>query len=610
MTEFISIKTEGLPDYAQSMIDGLQSYNKQKVFEQDQAEYARQLKMRDNSDQARTQAYNGDYAGAKQTAADGYNWDVVANLSKEEQARIGQQASDYASLAYDAAQIPDINQRVALFDSRVNVLKAHGATDADIMQARSQLGNDQYLKSWMGAGQSYADKLKREQELQDDNTEYQRKLAEPIRAMDGAILVRNAEGGYETRYTPGTKPMQGTYEDADGNRHVYQTPGTPGQSYTPSGQAGSGTETGRSMVAYMEQKGYPKHVAEGIVNNLHYESGGGNHQAVGDGGQAYGLAQWHPDRQARFKQVIGTDIRSSTPQQQLDFVDWELRNTEAKAGRALGQTRNAAEATEVFMGQYERPANMSSLGRRVGAGGNASNGGVNDINLGGGASGPAWQEETRNGVRGQVATRGPNKGKFEPYSGQGNSGGAGGKNIPDGAMKRYEDQTTQFVALNDAVASFKPAYGGNTIIGGLENTAQGLFGGIGTPGQRDWWAAWQASDNQIRNKLFGSALTPGEQKAYEATTISPRMDPAEIQRNITRRRDIVEAALGRKQAQFAAQGYDTSPLVALAGRDFTKGASKPAGGGGGITTVRNAAEARALAPGTRFKTPDGRTLIR
>ncbi len=95
--------------------------------------------------------------------------------------------------------------------------------------------------------------------------------------------------------------------------------------------------------------------AAGIAGNLQHESGGFNPQASGDGGKAYGLAQWHPDRQAEFKNKYGKDIRGSSIDEQLAFVNYELtQGLEKPAGdkiRAAKTAEQAALATRQF---YER----------------------------------------------------------------------------------------------------------------------------------------------------------------------------------------------------------------------------------------------------------------
>lgn len=134
--------------------------------------------------------------------------------------------------------------------------------------------------------------------------------------------------------------------------------------------------------SFFTNAGWSPVQAAGIVGNLYHESGGLNPSAVGDGGTAYGLAQWHPDRQAQFQQVMGVPIQQSTATQQLSFVNWELNNTESSAGNRLRGQTTLAGATSTFMNSYERPANSSSLGSRLAAGAKALAGGSSLVDTG------------------------------------------------------------------------------------------------------------------------------------------------------------------------------------------------------------------------------------
>src|SRR5688500_16668354 len=84
-----------------------------------------------------------------------------------------------------------------------------------------------------------------------------------------------------------------------------------------------------------------------IVANLKDESAG-NLYAIGDKGKAFGLAQWHPDRQAKFKELFHKDIRNSTRDEQLSFLHWELMNTESDAGKRLTGAKTQEEAAAIF----------------------------------------------------------------------------------------------------------------------------------------------------------------------------------------------------------------------------------------------------------------------
>lgn len=113
--------------------------------------------------------------------------------------------------------------------------------------------------------------------------------------------------------------------------------------------------------------GWTKAQASGIISNLRAESNM-NPSAVGDNGQAYGVAQWHPDRQANFKRWSGKDIRDSTLEDQLKFVNYELTSgAERKAGDLLRASQNAQQAGDIMSRHYERPMAADAEALRRGA---------------------------------------------------------------------------------------------------------------------------------------------------------------------------------------------------------------------------------------------------
>jgi len=102
--------------------------------------------------------------------------------------------------------------------------------------------------------------------------------------------------------------------------------------------------------------GWTKEQAAGIVANLKAESDLDPY-AQGDGGKAYGIAQWHPDRQANFEKWAGHNIQNSTLEEQMRFVNYELtQGSEQKAGRMLRAANNARQAGRIVSEYYERPA--------------------------------------------------------------------------------------------------------------------------------------------------------------------------------------------------------------------------------------------------------------
>ncbi len=107
---------------------------------------------------------------------------------------------------------------------------------------------------------------------------------------------------------------------------------------------------------YFMQQGWSAEQAAGIVANLKRESGF-DPAASGDGGNAYGLAQWHPDRQADFQQQFGKPLQGSSFEEQLAFIQHELtKGKEAQAGSYLGSALDAGAAGAIMSEFYERPA--------------------------------------------------------------------------------------------------------------------------------------------------------------------------------------------------------------------------------------------------------------
>jgi hypothetical protein len=118
-------------------------------------------------------------------------------------------------------------------------------------------------------------------------------------------------------------------------------------------------------MSFFQSKGWSKEQAAGIVGNLQVESGKNlKTNAVGDNGQAYGIAQWHPKRQADFQRVMGIPISQSNFKQQLEFVQWELMNTEKSAGNMLKSASTAIEAAKAVDYGYERSTHQH-LGQRM-----------------------------------------------------------------------------------------------------------------------------------------------------------------------------------------------------------------------------------------------------
>lgn len=113
------------------------------------------------------------------------------------------------------------------------------------------------------------------------------------------------------------------------------------------------------MMKILMERGWSKAQAAGLAANVAAESGF-KIGAIGDGTEAYGIAQWHPDRQLNFKRVMGKDIRGSRFEEQVAFLDWELTHTDynnginKKAGDLLRTIDDPARAAAIVEQKYER----------------------------------------------------------------------------------------------------------------------------------------------------------------------------------------------------------------------------------------------------------------
>lgn len=139
--------------------------------------------------------------------------------------------------------------------------------------------------------------------------------------------------------------------------------GMDGQGAAPAGQGGGNG----GAYGFFRRMGWSHEQAAGIVANLQAESGM-KANAVGDNGKAYGIAQWHPDRQAEFKKWAGKDIRQSSLDEQMAFVHYELtEGNERKAGALLKAAKNAQQAGEIMSRHYERPLAADAEASKRGA---------------------------------------------------------------------------------------------------------------------------------------------------------------------------------------------------------------------------------------------------
>jgi len=171
----------------------------------------------------------------------------------------------------------------------------------------------------------------------------------------------------------------GEFVSGNGKKYGERPPApaaSAGGTVNSSGKRPGGSAEEAAAIAYFQSQGWTREQAVGLAANIKRESAF-DPTAVGDNGRAYGLAQWHPDRQAEFQKRFGKSIKGSTLQEQLAFMHYELtEGNEKGAGAKLRQAQTAADAAGIVSRYYERPADAAGEAAKRGQMAMAMLGGV------------------------------------------------------------------------------------------------------------------------------------------------------------------------------------------------------------------------------------------
>ncbi|NTG86208.1 hypothetical protein G6L15_08620 [Agrobacterium rhizogenes] len=121
----------------------------------------------------------------------------------------------------------------------------------------------------------------------------------------------------------------------------------------------------------LRNAGLSREAALGVVANEDAESGF-NPKSTGDGGQAKGAFQWHPDRQAAIFKGTGIDVTdpNTAHADHVRGMLWEMQHSDdagaRKAWRLLKDAQTPAEAAAIFTQFFERPADLAGQSRSRG----------------------------------------------------------------------------------------------------------------------------------------------------------------------------------------------------------------------------------------------------
>jgi len=116
------------------------------------------------------------------------------------------------------------------------------------------------------------------------------------------------------------------------------------------------------------------------------------------------------------------------------------------------------------------------------------------------------------------------------------------RDLPSGEVEKITAIENSLGTQTRLLDTFRPEYGGYKVkfAGDIANTYASTFGGD-KEAQADWWKSYNANDNIARNALYGASLTPGETKAWEATTADISMTPSIIKKRMEERAALIEA---------------------------------------------------------------------
>ena len=350
----------------------------------------------------------------------------------------------------------------------------------------------------------------------------------------------------------------------------------------------------------------------------------------------------HPEAE-KFKTILN-DLNLANPET-ADKAIRELRarlegGREQIAQRLGPETLGLPERTEDVTTQMSE-AGPINIRRPVG-GGPASA----DFAPVRGDANPAFLQAARGGA----ATRPPSGYFWGPPGEDGQptllpvSGGpadkAGKRLLTQAMTSDLSAMGDKYAAVQKSAGTFKDEYASLGVGGRGGETAllAGRTLGVGASQNAiDWWQTYDKYKAEVRNKLYGAALTPGEEANFEKADINANMLAKTITANLKTQQDIIEAALRRRGKSLAVQGYNTEAIEVLTGLPLDEAeidagvgnttdkiTATPTGAGAGdgaalsvprdaamfrqgaVYQVRTPAEYKMLPAGTRYIDPNGR----
>jgi hypothetical protein len=184
-----------------------------------------------------------------------------------------------------------------------------------------------------------------------------------------------------------------------------------------------------------------------------------------------------------------------------------------------------------------------------------------------------------------------------------------GKPLPSPILSDLATKSENAVNLRSLANNFKDDYGGYRV-DALGRGAIMLALRSDDPAKKDfgqWWQQYDLFANQIRNQLFGSALTRTEALAFESAMITPGMSPTQIKANLQRQAEAAENGFKKIANASIAQGYSKSAIEALMPNLASQ---TPVGTEQTPVKVNSKAEYDRLPAGSVYMNPEGQILTK
>lgn len=141
------------------------------------------------------------------------------------------------------------------------------------------------------------------------------------------------------------------------------------------------------------------------------------------------------------------------------------------------------------------------------------------------------------------------------------------KPIPQSGLIKLQEYSDSFDRMYNLTQTFQPRFGGfgSNHVGNAAQAYRKRFGDDTEFVQ--WWQGYQDFVNDVRKRLFGSALTETEKDEFNKAIIMPGMSPAQIQANLQRQRNAAWRAAQKLSQGFAAGNYDSRQVRAALGEN-------------------------------------------